>query len=232
VTLNDRILGLYVLKEGIERTFLRRQYGESNGALFEPSIFQDISHPMELKSGDEMTGRQARRGLAKSIRNRDLQLRWQDASQYLDQDHFARFCAMEVFCWHWDGYYLNKNNYWLYVTQDTGEVRFIPDGMDQLFGRKDGPLQPRALGIVARKLNATPPGNEAYHKAMRHIMDDVLHNLALEQTIQQYYASSQPWLKAWNEEAADKQTQAMQKLIENLEGRIEFLRSALAEGGQ
>jgi hypothetical protein len=51
VCFNGRELGPYVLKEGMDRTFLNRHFGEMGGNLYESCWGCDIDQPMERISG-------------------------------------------------------------------------------------------------------------------------------------------------------------------------------------
>ncbi len=51
VKLNNRDLGLYVLLEGLDRTFLKRNFGSPDGNLYDGGFCQDIDQPKKLLCG-------------------------------------------------------------------------------------------------------------------------------------------------------------------------------------
>lgn len=52
VSLNGRDLGLYVLKEGFDKTFLKRHFKSSKGNLYDGGFLRDITDPLEKDSGE------------------------------------------------------------------------------------------------------------------------------------------------------------------------------------
>jgi spore coat protein H len=52
VELNGRDLGLYVLKEGFDKTFLRRHFKNVSGNLYESGFMNDITEQLHKNSGD------------------------------------------------------------------------------------------------------------------------------------------------------------------------------------
>ena len=51
VKLNNRDLGLYVLLEGLDRAFLKRNFGSPDGNLYDGGFCQDIDQPKKLLTG-------------------------------------------------------------------------------------------------------------------------------------------------------------------------------------
>src|SRR6185503_15600338 len=48
----------------------------------------------------------------------------------------------------------------------SGRFIFLPDGMDQLFGRADFPVEPHMSGVVAKALLETQEGRQAYRQRL------------------------------------------------------------------
>jgi hypothetical protein len=76
---------------------------------------------------------------------------------------------MEVLSGHRDGYCLARNNYRIYHDPASDRFIFLPDGMDQLFGRADFPVGPHMAGIVAKAVRETQEGREAYRKRLAQV---------------------------------------------------------------
>ncbi|HTE19990.1 MAG TPA: CotH kinase family protein, partial [Armatimonadota bacterium] len=51
VWLNGRDLGLYVLKEGFNKDFLKRYFANTTGNFYEPGLIQDLDGQVKLQSG-------------------------------------------------------------------------------------------------------------------------------------------------------------------------------------
>ncbi len=164
VELNGRRLGLYVLKEGFANEFLARHFQRADGNLYEPQagVAPDVTGPMTRNSGAGPDDDLDLRRLAAAAAQENLALRWKALEEILDLDRFFTFMAMETLSGHRDGYCLARNNYRLYHDPSSNRFIFLPDGMDQLFGRADFPVEPHMAGIVAKAVLEMPPGRQAY----------------------------------------------------------------------
>src|SRR5437016_3801972 len=86
VWLNERYLGLYVLVEGLSKDFLKLNFKNCNGNLYEGYV-QDIDEELKLDSGDDPT-RADLNGLLRATREADPGSRWQRLQKALDMDRF------------------------------------------------------------------------------------------------------------------------------------------------
>lgn len=134
VRLNDRDLGIYVLKESFDEHFLARHFARTDGNLYDGGLLQDLDAELELDSG---SGPKDRSDLAAIVAARaavvdgpSLAKLW----ELVDREAFLRFMAVERLIGHWDGYVGSANNYRLYVDPARGgRAVFLPHGLDQLF---------------------------------------------------------------------------------------------------
>lgn len=165
VKLNGRDLGLYVLKEGYDRTFLKRHFLNSWGTFYDGGFCQDIDQKKQKLSNDERKDQNDLKAVWEAAREADPVRRWQRLEAVLDVDRFLSFIAMEAMTGHWDGYAMNKNNYRLYHDPTSDKMVFLPSGMDQMFN--DGvPLTPNGSGFVAKALFDTAEGRARYMDRM------------------------------------------------------------------
>lgn len=135
VWLNNKELGFYVLKEGYDKKFLKRHFGDDTGNLYDGGFCQEIDGNLEKDSGDGPNDRSDLRALVAACREGDLAKRKEALERVLDIDQYCRFMALELLCCHWDGYVRNRNNYRIYFNPKNGNrACFIPHGMDQMFG--------------------------------------------------------------------------------------------------
>src|SRR6185503_11496632 len=51
----------------------------------------------------------------------------------------------------------------------SGRFIFLPDGMDQLFGRADFPVEPHMSGVVAKAVLETQEGRQAYRQRLAQV---------------------------------------------------------------
>ena len=131
VQLNGRDLGLYVLTEGMNKSFLKREFGGAGGNLYEGES-KDIDAKLDQESGDDATQMDLQ-ALAAAARAPASE-RMQKLRGLLDVDEFTSFIAMEMLTSSIDGYTFRKNNYRVYHLPKTDRLAFLPHGLDATFG--------------------------------------------------------------------------------------------------
>jgi hypothetical protein len=164
VTLNGRDLGLYVLVEGFDRTFLKRHFQNPAGNFYDGGFCQDLDAQKKLTSNNKVQGQSDLKAVWDAAQEPDPAKRFQRLQQVLDVDRFYTFVALELMLSHWDGYVRNRNNYRLFVPQETGKLIFMPSGMDQMLGDPNFDLWGMGGGHVATQLMNTPEGKKAYRE--------------------------------------------------------------------
>ncbi len=135
--INERDMGLYVLKEGFDELFLGQYFSNVEGNLYDGGFLQDIDADLEKDSGSGCDDRSDLRAIVQAIQLPDPNERARALDQLLDIDRFITFMAMERMMSHWDGYSLQSNNYRLYFDPTSKRAIFFPHGMDQMFGDID-----------------------------------------------------------------------------------------------
>ena len=73
--INDRVLGLYVLREGFDEPFLKRSFGANDGNLYDGGFLQDIDSELEMDSGDDPDNRDDLLGLVTACYQPDATVR-------------------------------------------------------------------------------------------------------------------------------------------------------------
>jgi len=150
VRLNGRNLGLYVAIEAMNKGFLKRNFHDSSGNLYE-GYLRDINGRLDQDNGSETSQRDVRTLFA-ACQVPDLTERFQRLNKLLDVDRFASFAAMEMLIAHWDGYTLHTNNYRFYHDPGSDKMVFIAHGLDAVFYRPNVLIQPTIRSIVSRAL--------------------------------------------------------------------------------
>jgi len=173
VRLNNRKLGLYVLKEAFETEFLRIYFGSAKGNLYDGEFLRDVDQDLSRESGDGRDDHTDLHALREAVNEKDRAVRWEKLNRILDVDKFAAFAALEVMMADWDGYPLNRNNYRLYFRPEDGRGVFMPHGMDQLFDRTYIELDSSWSGSVAWALFDTPEGQKLYENSCRQVFTNV-----------------------------------------------------------
>ncbi|MBN8249257.1 MAG: CotH kinase family protein, partial [Verrucomicrobia bacterium] len=168
-----RDLGLYVLKEGYDTQFLRRNFPAADknyGNLYDGGFLQDLDQELERDAGkgpeDYSDLRQLRRAAGTPVARRAAEL-----GRVLDLDRFVTFLALQALTDDWDGYGRNRNNYRLYFDPATGRAVFIPHGMDQLFREASGSVLPDWSGMMARRAMEVPELQAQFEARLRLLLD-------------------------------------------------------------
>ncbi len=170
VWLNNRDLGLYVVKEGFDRKFLKLHFEHTEGNLYDGGFLRDIDQDLEKDSGEGVNDRSDLKALRAACQEPDINKRWTRIAEVLDIDAFLSFVAVEFITCHWDGYANNKNNYRIYFEPKSGKAYFFPHGMDQMFGDTGFNLMHQPGTIVAGTVLQNPVWRRKYRKRLRELM--------------------------------------------------------------
>jgi spore coat protein CotH len=138
VTVNGKYLGIYANVEPVKKKFLRRNFGNTSGELYEGTVTDFYSNSLtrfQHKYGDETPSdwRQLLLDVAQILDTKPLDM--SALSKYIDPDEFLRFWALESLIGFWDGYCSNQNNYFVYHNPVDSRFHFIPWGADVAFSR-------------------------------------------------------------------------------------------------
>lgn len=170
VFLNERDLGLYVLKEGFDRRFLSRHFAADDGNLYDGGFCQDIDADLERDAGKGVDDFSDLHALRDACGVSEPEQRWQQIAERLDVDAFLTFAAMELMTCHWDGYCRQKNNYRLYFDATSHKAFFLPHGMDQMFGDPGASILERPGAIVASAVMQNPEWREKFRDRIRKLL--------------------------------------------------------------
>lgn len=167
VWLNGRDLGLYVLKEGLDRRFLARHFDDPDGNLYDGGFLADVDTELERDEGRGVEDRSDLKALAQAASESDLTQVSARLARVLDVERFLRLVALERMLGHWDGYAMNSNNYRVYMRPGDGRAVFIPHGMDQLFQDPEASVLDDPVGMVALAALSAPDLRVRYRQALR-----------------------------------------------------------------
>jgi spore coat protein H len=224
VEVNRRDMGIYVLKEGFDKTFLRQYYRTVKGNLYDGGFCRDITEPLDVISGKGTPDHAELKALVAAARVRDLNRRFLKLQELLDLDRFVSFCALEVMTWDWDGYVLKPNNYKLYWDPETKKITFFPHGLDQMFWDPHGPTQPDCNGLVAQALLETPEGLRRYRERMADLSTNVFRLETITNRIAAYAAPIRAALAEKNPHAAKDHDGQVRRILDLIIAREKVLR--------
>jgi hypothetical protein len=162
VKLNGRDLGLYVVKEGFNKTFLARYFTNRTGNLYDGGFLRDVDQDLERDSGEGPDTHADLNKLYAAATVADATKRKAALGAVLDVDRFATYMAIQVLTEDWDGYPANRNNYRLYHDPGSDKFVFFPHGMDQMFGQGGMPLERDYAGLVAQRFMQIGEYRELY----------------------------------------------------------------------
>ena len=173
VSVNGRRLGVYVLKGGWDKAFLKSHFSSSKGNLYDGGFVQDIDSNLQRDSGegepdwsDLITLRKANNLDSSSDRLTAL-------GQCLDIDRFITLTALQILLDDWDGYARNRNNYRIYTDPSSARSVFMPHGMDQLWRSPQNSFSPRFSGQIASRLFSIPEMATQLSARMKNLTNSV-----------------------------------------------------------
>ena len=195
VRVNDRALGLYLLKEGFTRDFVRRHFPPGEGDLYDDDLGHDVDQRLDRDlAGAKPDDQAGLKRLAQAAQEPDLDRRWIRLQETLDVPAFLRFMAMELMTGHWDGYCLGQNNFRVYHDPVRDRVVFLPAGMDQVFAKADLPWKAAMSGLVARAILETPQGSARYEAVFRDLFGRLFDSERIRQRLDRMLAELRPEL--------------------------------------
>lgn len=216
VWLNDRDVGLYVLKEGFDKRFLKRYFADETGNLYDGGFLQDIDVDLEKDSGDGPDDRSDLQALRDACDDPDRESRWARLGKLVDIDKFIEFMALELMTCHWDGYTQSKNNYRLYFNPQTSQAHFLAHGMDQMFGDPDFPVLNHPPATVASAVMHNPAWREKYRLRLKLLLPLFAPATRLTARVDAVHRRLQPIFK----ELGDEQAAAFTERVDELKQRL------------
>ena len=180
VFVNGVDMGVYTNVESIKKPFVRRNFSDPEGNLYEGTLsdFEKVGwEPSTKKTNGDTPDKTAINGLAEVLQGPDDTL-IEGISSYVDLDAFLNFWVIETLTAHWDGYAGNTNNYHMYHDPTSDRLHFIPWGVDQTFQStfmlfEVGSLLTRSTPPVSltRRLYLHPEGQAMYLERLTEVMD-------------------------------------------------------------
>lgn len=224
VWLNDRDVGLYVLKEGFDKTFLQRHFENADGSLYDGGFVQDIDADLEKDSGANPDDRSDLRGLQEACQEPVIEERWKRVDQTLNVDAFISFMALELMTGHWDGYTWNKNNYRIYFNPTDSKAYFLPHGMDQMFGDPNASILDMPGPIVSSTVMQNPEWRARYRKRVTELLPLFDPPTKLQTRVDYLQRRLRPVLKAMDPQLALDHAERVKEFKDRLAARAENLK--------
>jgi hypothetical protein len=224
VAVDDRDLGIYVLKEGFDRRFLERNFGTSAGSLYDGGFCQDVDGELQKEVGDPQA-RGDLQALAAACRERDPKQRESLLGKSLDLDAFVTFAALERMLGHWDGYVQTKNNYRLWFDA-AGKGRFLPHGMDQLLGDPEAAVFAAPESLAGAAVLKLPAWRARYRARLIELLP-VLRSAELRARFEQAAARVRRLAAVRDGDGGEAQAGRMREMRQRWDARVHWLEKAL-----
>ena len=233
VSMNGFNLGAYSHVEDIKKRFLRREFGNDSGSLYEGTMadftdahlagLPDNLGRFEAKTGEtDPTGAHLRE-LADALQVPDEELEGA-LDEVIDLDSFLLFWALETVVNHNDGYNANTNNFYVYFDPDRGDrAVFIPWGADQAFYVWP---QTKVTSELARRISRVPALHQRYLDELEWVVEEVWDVDLLHERIDAFAAQV-----ATAEEPSDAQEASAADLRAWVDGRRADIEDFIAAGG-
>lgn len=191
VTMNGEDLGIYSNIESLDRGFMRRNFADGTGNIYEGQIDGDFGentqHNLQQKNNFDSNDRSDLAAVVNALNADDANLPGL-LEQVVDVDEFLTYWAMESITGHWDSYTGNANNFFMYKNPADGLFHFIPWGTDgalQLEGIAafpyNGPLF-RYTEIPSR-LYAIPEYRQRFETRVGQLLDELWDEAAFNREI-------------------------------------------------
>jgi hypothetical protein len=228
VWLNDRELGVYVLKEGFDVTFLKRHFRDPSGNLYDGGFCQDLDAELERDAGKGVDDRSDLQAIVAACREPEESVRWEKLEKLVDIDALFTFIAVEMMTCHWDGYTSNKNNYRVYFEPPHNKLYLLPHGMDQMFQDAGFPLYPPEAGMLTTVVMQNPVWRTRYRERVEQLLPQFIAE-ALTKRLDRIDAPLAKKLAEWNLEWHEQHAGAVQGLRERLVARAANLLEQFAQ---
>jgi len=226
VELNGRKAGLYVLKEGFDKTFLHRHFENPNGNLYDGGFLTDINGDLKLDCGIE-NGRKDLKELAKACSEGDANKRYALMEKLVDVDKFASNAALQMITADWDGYIRKPNNYRIYFDPKSGKAVVIPHGMDQMWQNPGEGLWHGWGGMIARAIMHHPEGKKKVIAKLKELTEKHFTVEKMNKRIDEVFPRIKVAMATVNKDWANNLEGEMKGLKERIRQRVEFLKVEL-----
>ena len=219
VTVNGKDLGIYTHIDSIKRPFLRRNFGDDSGNLYEGQI-ADFSENMigkfEFKTNLQSNDGSDLVEVVEALKADGDKL-YDSLDKVVDMEAFYTHWVLEVITGHWDGYAGDQNNFYTYHDPVSDKFFFIPWGTDGAFGDKheflpnDIPKSVYAWSWIPYRLYSFPATRAIYHEKLRRFLDDYWNEEELLSQVDQIGELTQA-----DEASLDKQRDYIRKRKKNI----------------
>lgn len=184
-----QLLGMYTLLEQVDKSFLRKHFGNDRGLLMKPEGLRDFVHQgdeWDRYKGNYRPKREAKPDEAKRIiafahlvDQADDETFRREINQFLDVDNYLRFLATTAFIANTDSFFGLGHNYYLYLNPANNKLSFLPWDLDRAFANFGAPDQNMDLSLkhpyggshrLTERLLAVPEVSARYQELLKELV--------------------------------------------------------------
>ncbi len=192
VRVNGEELGIYTNVEAVKSRFLKRNFGDKSGDLYEATVadfLEDKTLSFEPKTDDTDTTGAPIQALTDALKLPDDQL-MAALEKLVNLDDFCMFWATSLAAGNADSYFTKGNNFFVYFAPSDGaRARFIPWGADASFGvHKTTVVGPMARPALAYRLYQHPTGRKRLIAALSKMLTEHWDGAALQSEVERMQA--------------------------------------------
>lgn len=180
VFVNGRDVGIYSNVESLDEAFLKKNFDDAEGTLFE-GTFTDFNtssvEHFEAKTNKKSPDRSQLREVAELLQNYQS-VDMDKLAELVDVDQFMKFWVAEMLLGHWDGYAGSRHNYFVYDNPTSQRLEFLPWDTDGTFDdSKSNVSEPapriiRAQGRLCAALYSNSTGRQRYLELVEKQLDE------------------------------------------------------------
>lgn len=227
IQLNERDLGIYVLREAVDELFLHKHFKGLSGRLYQGSYGADLLDQLTPTS-DGLATTIPFNGIRTAFALRNNNDRLREIGRWVDLEAFYRFMAVENIIDHFDGYSRSVNNYRIFVPSHTNiddllsthRIVFIPNGLDQAFTCSKGPVIGLVAGKVSEIILDSPPAQKQYFETYRRVFQNSAGHYDLTSKIGALQVNLTAMLSSIDTNLANQQDRHARQLRERIHSRL------------
>lgn len=183
VMLNDEPFGLYVIREGYDKQFLRRHFSDPDGNLYEASVagVDMADQLLEARTNEEVNDKADIAELAQVVETVPDDQYVTELSKLVNLDEVFKYWAVEALVAHFDGYLAGtgvpfgntdpaivvgndwSNNYYTYHDPRSDKFVVLPHGADWSLGNLIGLVPLRGGNIDWQYMRDDTVGGASVH---------------------------------------------------------------------
>lgn len=203
VYVNGKYLGIYTHVEAVTGSFLKRNFGNDSGNLYEGQLSDfrpEWYLTFEKKNNKASNNRDDLKKVVEALEVDDSIL-IDRLNECIDLEQYISFWAMEVLTGFWDCYSNNGNNFFVYNDPVRKKFVFIPWGADATFGENDPfsppnkPLTVMTTSILPWRLYRIEKTREEFRAQLRRLLETVWNEKELLSEVERLEELLKPHLR-------------------------------------